>query len=191
MPKQIYVSVKDLPSALRKVLEVVGCNLRDISISATEMVSLQAAGGEGYKHFVAIVNLSSGEHKVTWGSWGGANPFNSNPVDRDSNFYRIPANGAVVRGYIGGSENVCRASIEVAPETMVPMLPLAEELSERARTILRLVKSYTSAGRKQEFEGMKVQASEIDELVSKGLLKRNKAQAISITTTGKNAAEKH
>jgi hypothetical protein len=70
------------------------------------------------------------------------------------------------------------------------MLPAAPTVSERDGRILGACKSYTSAYRKEWFARNKVTDTELDALVSAGYLKKNKAGAISITTSGKNVATK-
>jgi hypothetical protein len=69
------------------------------------------------------------------------------------------------------------------------MLPAGAEVTEREKEILRIVRSYNSAGRKEAFAYNKITAAEIDVLVSRKLLSRNKAGAVSITLAGKNVAE--
>lgn len=75
---------------------------------------------------------------------------------------------------------------------------LSDKLEPFERTVLDVYKTYNSGGRKNEFERMvwdkKATKASIEvatkALVARGLLKQNKAGAISITVEGRNALER-
>ena len=188
----MYAPVKNLPHSLRRALETVSYHRKDISIEARESATLSDAGSSGRRAFVILVNLDTGQSKTTWGSWGGSNMFNPrNGVDLDTRAYEIPPNGAVIRGSVG---NTTYASILFAPTTMAPLLPKVEELADHEARVLYCYKCIKSGPyRVSELARVARKHPEanipqtVEELVSKGYLKRNKAGAVQITTVGKNA----
>jgi hypothetical protein len=187
MAQEVFVSVRELPPCLQRALESVQYGAKDVALVAAETVCLLDPGGQGRKGFAVLVNLETGERKKLEGSWGGANMFNpSNSVDLDRADYTLPPGGAVVQGSIGYPRTFAR--ILLHPTNLVPLLPPKPELSDRQQRIMRMYNGYTSAYRKEELTRMKVTPAEIDDLVAKGLLSRNKAGATQITTAGKNAA---
>jgi hypothetical protein len=183
----MYAKVKELPQSLQRALASLGYCKSDVSVTGVETTSLHSLGGDGYRSYACIVNLSTGRFETTLGSWGGPNMFApTNPVDMDRNSYVIPADGAVILGHEGGNQPVS-ASIYVAPATLAPMLPTGPTLTEVEQSAINIVGSTISSYRKEAFARAHVTPAVLDGLVSKGLLKRNKAGAISITTEGKNA----
>jgi len=183
-----YAKVKELPEAIQALLAEIGYHRVDISVEAAEKVSPLYAGSSGRKGFFAIVDLANSRHALHYGSWGGGNCFNpTNQVDLDGNYYQIPPNVATVSGSVG---DTTYATVTVRPDTIVPLLPAASNtLTAREKWILYTFSGLTSAGRKNEWERERKPptATELDEMVAKGWLKRNKAGAMSITTEGKNA----
>lgn len=182
-----YLLVRDLPHALQRALSRVGYGRKDIELSHAESVSIASSGGDGYKAFALVVNLSTGACAEHWGSWGGANMFNPrNAVDLDTRQHTLPPDGAVIRGSIGGGKPVC-ASITVSPACKILALPPAAEITPRQLAILSVVCGIKGGYRREYFSRGNVQPGEIDALVSAGLLTRNKAGAVSATTAGRNA----
>jgi hypothetical protein len=183
----MYANVRDLPACLRSVLSSVGYAKADVAISPRETVRLSDSGEDGCRSFSAIVNLETGESKLSWGSWGGANVFNpNNGVDLDDTAYPLPANGAVVQGRIGGGRPV-HATIVVHPASLAPLLPAKQELTDKQAGILRCFQGLISSYRKEALARLGATDADIDALVARCLLKRNKAGATAITTEGKNA----
>ena len=91
-----FVPTKSLPSSLLKALSDLGYRKTDIGVRAATQVSPVNYGMAGCRAYVAIVDLATGETKVTYGSWGGANAYAlSNPVDLDTKAYQIPPNVVV------------------------------------------------------------------------------------------------
>ncbi len=188
----MYAPISSLPDSLQRALESVRYHRKDISIEAQETASLNDAGSDGCKAFVILVNLETGQRKVTWGSWGGPNMFNPrNAVDLDDREYELPPNGAVIRGSVGNSTY---ASILVSPTTMAPLLPKTDKLPDHDARILYCFKCI-KGGQYRQIELAHVTEKHpdvditqaIEDLVARGFLKRNKAGATQITTAGKNA----
>jgi hypothetical protein len=191
MANQIHALTKDLPESVRKALHALAYGKRDIAIQAAESVSVGQGGGDGRRSFYAIVALDgSVEHKIEYGSWGGVNAFENRRVDNDHTSHPILPGFAVITGSSGSN---VYATMHVHPSNMAPLLPMKVELSERLRVTLKVFKELTSMGRKNEWEiynpSSKPTVDELNELVHRGLLKRNKAGAMRITTEGKNAIQ--
>lgn len=181
------VAVRDLPPTVRDVLNIAGFHKMSISVEASETFQMRSAYGNGYRAFCIVMNLESGTHHRIDGSFGGPNPFERSPVDNDQTKHEIPVNGAAILGQEGGNRPTS-ATLIVRPDQITKLLPPSVEITERARSILRVTRGYTSAGRKEEFKRMNVTDAEIDSLVTRGLLAKNKAGALFITIQGKNAA---
>lgn len=186
----MYVQVNDLPSSLVSVLKSLGYGKTDIEIDAQEYVSPSLGSGTGLRAFFAMIDLGTGQVEVKYGSWGGSNMFSpNNQVDNDTSMYNIPPNIVVIRGHEGGGKPVY-ASVVMRPDMITPFLPLPkDELSPRLQWILDCFATLTSAGRKKEFTSYNhigPSADEITTLENLGLIKKNKAGSISITTEGRN-----
>lgn len=185
----IHIAVRDLPRALQAALSSVGYGRKDIRVEHRERESIADAGGNGYQGFAIVVNLSTGARETHVGSWGGPNMFAQsarNRVDSDHTMHTIPPDGAVIRGSRGGGKPVY-ATITVSPACQILALPPAAELTDRQRAILSVVCGIRGGYRREYFERGNVQPSEIDALVTAGLVTRNRAGALSATTAGRNA----
>jgi len=195
------IETKLLPQCVQATLKACGFNKRDISVIPSESVCVRDGSGDGIRAFCITINMATGETRRVDGSWGGSNMFVTRQVDADDTKHQIPINGAVFLGREGGGLPV-RGSLYVHPASMPPALPAVPELTDSDKAILKQWVSLTSAGRKNEWErydldmkygnGTSYSArrptpAELDSLVSRGLLSRNKAGAISITIAGKNA----
>jgi hypothetical protein len=189
-----HVIVKNLPAAVQTALEAVGYGRADIEVRASETVTLGTMGsGAGRQAFAVLVNLTTGAHHVERGSWGGINMFErDNAVDNDQNAYPLPADGVAITGARGGGRPVF-ATLHVPASMVNRILPAGrkETLSDLERDVLGAFAGYTSAGRKEWLERNAVPADTVDGLVTRGLLKRNRAGATQITTDGKNAVGSH
>lgn len=188
--ESMYGIVRDLPDVLKSALKSVGYNKKDIAIKAAEKVSIQDFGETGCRSFVVLVDLSSSEFTINYGSWGGPNPFvKDNSVDLDSRYHQLPENGAVITGSEGGGRPVS-SSITLHPNNLVKFLPVKQELTGKEKAILYAYRSLKSGSyRQEELQRLQVTECELDLLVSKGLLKRDK-RGIQITTDGKNTSLK-
>lgn len=186
----IEVETKALPDSVKRALALVGYGSRSIRVRASETVDVQNMGGDGMRGYYVVFALDgSVEPRVSYGSWGGPNPFETRQVDVDDRKHPIPPGGAVIVGSTGGRGTY--GVLHVHPSNIAPMLPPKTELTERQRDILGQWVSLSSAGRKTEWEygrATKPTDVELDELCKLGFLKRNKAGAISITVEGRNAA---
>ena len=184
----MHIETRELPFTLRTALERTGYRCRDIKVAAAESAVLNEMGSAGQRAFVCLVNLATGQTKVTRGSWGGPNMFSPrNAVDNDGRTYPIPTNGAVIQGSQGGK---VYARIVVHPTAFAKLLPDGEDkVSEKDASILNIFTGMKGGPyRREELRRMKATDEEINSLVERGYLKRNKAGAIQATTKGKNAA---
>lgn len=187
------VHVRDLPTSLARVLRDVGYNRRDIEVTSATTYSAAGAGGDGYRDFVAPVNLATGQYNILWGSWGGANAFNPhNQVDQDTSIRPMPVNGAVVKGWKGGGRPTY-AEILVHPDNLTKLLPSAEEnveLSPKELAALNIIGGIKSSYRKDEFRNNGLgpytpNNPYLQSLASKGLVKVT-GTGVQITLAGKN-----
>lgn len=186
----VFVEVKTLPESILQLLSTVGFNKKDIRVRAVEQVSISQAGGSGRRSFVGFAMLDGSlEPRIYYGSWGGANPFENYAVDNDNTLKNMAPGYCILLGYEGGGHPT-HATLYIHPENAAKMLPEKSSISERERLILGAYVGLTSAGRKNEWARnpeLKPSEGEITSLVEMGLLSRNKAGAVSITTAGKNA----
>jgi len=189
MTQPIHCEIKTLPDSLRSALSAVGYGKRDIAVRPVETLSMHAEASDGSRGFVLLVDLATGRREEHWGSWGGANMFNPrNAVDLDTTPRPVPPGMAIVKGSKGGH---VFATVYISPANTAALLPAKSELTDRQRSILAQYKSLTSAGRANEwsrYPESKPTDAELGELVALGLLSRNRAGAVSITTAGKNSA---
>ena len=182
-----YVKVKELPESLQKALNECGYRKADVQVLIKEMESVFSSGGNGYRGFASLVNISTGETKLMHGSWGGANPFNpTNQVDLNDNDYTIPKDIAVIRGFSGGASGSTHATVTISPLNILPSLQGGSDVSEEEKRLLAVMRSYTPAYRKPYLDAAK---DMVDSLVERGYIKRSKNGALSLTTDGKSAAE--
>lgn len=187
----MHIKVSTLPRHLQAKLSQVGYHRPDIAIEARETVSIQDFGGDGRRAFFFPFSLdaSKGCGEVVYGSWGGPNPFETRQPDADNRDHAIPVGCGVVKGSDGGPGRM-HATLYVHPATIAPLLPAMPVITERQGAILRMWAQLTSAGRKYEFERnpkLRPTEAELVDLVGLGLLSRNRAGAVAITTEGRNA----
>ena len=181
----MYIEVKALPQSLQRALDAVGYRRKDVEVVAKETASTRQ-GGAGQRGVTAIVNIDTGEYRISRGSWGGSNPFERTADDVD--FITVYPEMAVVEALEGGSHPTI-ARIVTHPSNMATLLPTANApLSERELTVLYAFRALKGGdARKRHFAEYKIRQSEIDALEAKGLIKSNKAGATQITTEGRNA----
>ena len=189
----MYVQVQELPESLQSFLHTLSYNKKDIAVEVVEKVSPMGAGQDGYREFIGILDLGTGTSDIKYGSWGGANIFSrENQVDLDTASYTIPANVVVVKGRHGGNHPT-HAVIYLRSDMVAKWLPETASLTPRQQYIVDVLGSFTSAGRKDEFNAyghIPPSAQEYKALEEMGLIKITKAGAISLTTEGKNAKSK-
>lgn len=180
-----YSLVKELPDCLQRALTEVGYGRQSIELRPKEKESLFIAGGDGYRGFVILVDLASGQYKIHQGSWGGSNPWSSSPVDLDNQSYDLPLNGAVIKGSVGGTTPVY-ATITLHPNNIVKYLTTGISLTDDEQRVLYAYKTYTSAFRKGHLIGKE---KVIADLAQRKLIKISKNGASQITVEGRNALE--
>jgi len=188
-----HVETKTLPPTLRRALKSLGYHRKDIGIkTGTTWTPFCTGGGDGYRDFVAAVNLETGDYKRYNGSWGGANMFNPhNAVDLDQEPKPLPVGSVIVNGSEGGGRPVY-ATLTVHPENVAKLLPISEEVTEQERTALAVIGGIKGGYRQNEWCYKRLPGSYgadnplIRGLADRGFLKINRAGSISITTKGKN-----
>lgn len=188
----MHVETSQLPRAIQAALAEVGYGRKDIGVSAAESFTPSVGGGQGYKGFCAIVDLATGERRVSWGSWGGSNMFNpTNIVDLDTEAKPLLPNLAVIKGQIGGG-HPAYASVTVHPSTLAPLLPPATDVTAQEKRACAIIAGYKSFARAEYFASAGLGEygptnPVIVACAAKGLVKVNKGGAVAITTAGRNA----
>ena len=187
-----HVAVRELPPAVQKALRGVGYRRPDIAVEAADTFVVGHPAGEGYRSFFGLVNLETGQAKVTYGSWGGPNI--NDPLkmaDMDDEVRQLPAGIVALHGSEGGTHPVY-ATLTVHPSMMPALLPAAGvEATPQERSALNIVGGIVSSYRRDEFlrAGLGAYGPEnpiIKALAAKGLVKVTGAGGIQITLKGKN-----
>lgn len=185
----MHVEVKTLAPAVQAALKDVRYGARDIEVKVQSEVALQSgASWKGARGFIMAIDLDTGARtNVQHGNWGGANMFVRNDVDETQERYVLPPNGAVIKGQTGHPRTF--ATIYVHPAQMARFLPVApvetSELDQQA--LYCFVALRGGEYRRQELARKRITADVLNSLVERGLLSRNKAGAMAITTAGRNA----
>jgi hypothetical protein len=192
MSQPIYIAPSDLPPAVISALKDAGCPVRtSIPVYVSETASMCAPSGDGCKGFATLIDLDTLETRTVWGSWGGGNPFargEHDSVDHDTAERPLPANGLIVKGYIGGSSGGW-ASITVHPSRAAKLLPEQGSVSERDQILLGVYAGLNSRGRKEYFERHPSDLPttlELQSLADRGFIKLSKAGAVTVTPVGRN-----
>lgn len=186
----MFCLTKDLPETIQNALKARNYNKRDIQVVVSEKESLYCgAGMQGYQSFSDLVNISTGEIVQNTGSWGGANAYClDNHVDLNDNYYPIPKDVAVLKGFHGGTSNITSCSVYLSPANVLPLLESGRsDLTGAELNLLGYFRAYKPAYRKPYIDSFGKDG--IDKLVNEGYLSRNKAGSLSLTTKGKSAAE--
>jgi hypothetical protein len=187
----VHIAVKELSPHVRNALASVGYGAKDILVEAANEIHPSAYAGEGQRAFCVILNLTTGERKTLSGSWGGSNMFTSTLVDdtRGEDRAPMPEDGVVIKGSIGYPRTF--ATIYAHPNTVGRFLPSGEDdepLTDGQAQALYCHKALKGGHyRREEMERRGCTTADVDALVERGLLKRNRAGATQITTAGKNA----
>lgn len=189
MAQQTFVRIAELPDPVRAALKSVDYGRADIAVEVATEVVLSSSGGKGSRAFASLVNLATGQHVTSWGSWGGQNPFTpGNAVDNDSNAYPLPPEGVAIRGSVGGGRPTY--AVIVVPASMTDrILPAPPaELTKAERDALYCFACIKGGQyRRDELARRRVAPATVDAMVERGYVKRNAAGAGSITTEGRNA----
>jgi hypothetical protein len=184
----VHVKTKDLAPSIRSALKGVGYGAADIEVIPADEISVQRSGyGAGSRGFSTLVDLSTGRHETLRGSFGGPGlGSRGNRVDLDRSTYPIPAQTVVIQGSEGHPRTF--ASIYAPPDTLASLSLAAPKLalSPGERDGLNIIGAYVSSYRPEAFRRAGVTPADIDALVARGLVRRNAAGAVSITTAGKN-----
>jgi hypothetical protein len=113
----ISIPVRDLPTAIRNALKMLGYHRRDVSVKSADNYTMKSYGsGTAY---TCVVELDfNNRHEIHWGSVGGPNPFTKeqhNPVDEDTTPIALDEDTAVIKGgsYGGHRGGVGSAEISV------------------------------------------------------------------------------
>lgn len=188
-----YVEVVNLPEPIRNALKALDFRGNDLPVFTHTTVELGGSASDGEKAFTTLVNLTTGQHVTTWGSWGGPNAFDrTNPVDNDRNAYTLPGDGVVLTGTGNGSK-ARYAFLHIPASMTARVLPPSEgeSLPDDVQWVLNVFVSNNSGGRKYEFERKRISAAALaaatETLAAGGYIKVNKAGAVSVTTKGRNA----
>jgi hypothetical protein len=188
-----YVNTRDLPEPVQDALKAVGYGRADIEVKAVDSVTLGDMGpGTGRRAFTVLVNLSTGRHKVSFGSWGGINMFDGvNPVDNDHRPWVLPPDGVAVKGSSGYGTTFAQLYVTPTSElaqARTPIAATAHEPTPKVELDALYAHGCLKGGqyRRDHLARKGVPAAVVDDLVTRGLLKRNKAGATTITTEGRN-----
>jgi hypothetical protein len=186
-----YADIVDLPEPIRAALKAVGYGRSNIRVFQAPTVQLGDAGpGNGRRAFTALVNLTTGEHVIRRGSWGGVNMFDqANAVDNDHGVYTLPANGVAIRGSEGYGPVFAALHVGDANALASPRKAVTAEPTPKVELDALYAHGCIKGGqyRRDELRRRNVPAEVVDDLVARGLLSRNKAGATAITTAGRNA----
>ncbi len=188
MNQTISVRTRELPDALKEALRQIGYAGQDVPVEVATEVSPYSPAGEGSRGFSAVIELATGRSKVHHGNWGGGSPATQAQVDVDDRSSPLLPGFAIIKGSTGARTF---ATIYLNPENVAKYLPAPVELTPRELGILAQYRALSSSGRKDEWErypATRPSEEEINALVAKGLLSKNKAGAVALTTDGKNAA---
>ncbi len=183
------VRTRELPQSLQDALASVGYHRPDIAIEVAERTRLCGAYGDGYCAFAVGVNVNTGARQLHKGSRGGGNPYCNAIVDAQPTL-DLPPGRAVILGLAGGGRPVS-ARIVVGPGTMNPqLLAPVSDVTDKERKILAVYGGIKGGHRDGYLRRLGATPAEIDSLIARGFLSRNKAGATAITTAGKNARGK-
>lgn len=187
-----FALVKNLPAPVRKALKSVQYGRKDVPILSMASVDTQAGGGDGRRGFFTVVDLATGWYETQYGSWGGENPFTSNPVDTGKT-YELSPDIVAIKGVTGGTT---WAWVYFHPSLYPQYVPneaiMATLGNAPADGELRALYCFNSikggSYRREEMVRQKVRQIDVDNLIAKGWLKKTGA-GIQITTEGRNVYE--
>lgn len=189
MDRGIYAQIKELPNSVLALLTLANFHKKEIQVRFVSELSISQGGGDGRRSLVGFAMLDgSREPEINRGSWGGANPFEAKAPDCDHRMHTMVIGSCVFIGSEGYGPT--HGVLYIHPENAAKFLPEKGTVTDRELMILEQFKTLTSAGRKNEwarYPSNKPTDAELDSLVCRGLLSRNRAGAMAITTAGRNA----
>lgn len=187
----MFVSVATLPIPLQNILTGLDYHKKDIEVKHVTTVNLSNSGsGDGTRAFSTIVNISDFSHKTFKGSWGGQNMFNlDNPVDMDNRDYALEPGMLAITGIHWTHPTL--ATIYAHKDSAVLPLETGETLSKDILDVLAVFTGIKGGYRKEYLARIQGSSAIVADLLEKGHLKANKAGAVQITTSGKNAVGSH
>lgn len=182
----MYIKTNQLPQVVQHQLKTRGYNSHDIGVVAREKYSLHGGGGDGMRDYTDVIDLVSGAIDANTGSWGGANIFNpSNKVDLDDTQHDLPVTSMVIKGHEGYKPY---ATVYMHPSIIGNFAGEKADVTAEEKEVLEVFASYKPAYRQEYLRGKKFNvAATIESLITKKLVKRNAAGALSLTTEGRNA----
>lgn len=183
----IEILARDVPPALLAAFPTY--KGRTFQVRACESVTIMdTTWSGGTKCTYTLVELATGRVApldTSRKSVKPGDPFGWIP-DVEGQSFRIPP-GYVVAEHSHFCGKDMGITFHANPADLTPLLPPAVELTERERLILGIFVGYTSAGRKEYLPRHKVTEGEIQGLIARGFLSRNKAGATGATMEGRNA----
>lgn len=185
-----HMDLKDLPIGVQNhIVNTLGLRPRNVAVHVGTEAYPSNAYGDGHRaHFAIVHNAGEKPAKMVRSSWGGPNPFQTTALDAmagSNRAYPIPPGHAVV---LGSSQRHV-GEVHFHPDDIAKLLPTndATDVSDTHLAALH-AHAHLKSGiyRKEALRHSGVQQEHMDDLVSRGLLSRNKAGAHTITTKGKN-----
>lgn len=180
----MFVKLKELPPIVKEALNKVGYHRVDILVEAAEEASLIAPYGDGYQSYAVAIDTKTNEisREVTsnWGGGGWYSP--KKTLDRPGTL-KLPENGMVIVGQRGGGRPVS-AKLYAHPALLAPLLKPASA-PEEEYTLAELIALVNFVALKPAYRPP-IKPETLAKFIEKGLVKKNKAGALSITTAGKD-----
>jgi hypothetical protein len=184
--RTIHLNAQEVPAVFRRAFP--GYKGRRWRVRVAESVTLsQTYWSGGSKSTYRLLRLDNGATAQA----PVDSPFDQRGIE--GNTYEIPEGFAVVEHsrFCGKDMGL---TIHAGPENLRPLLPAPEELSDHLRAALNIIGGIKGGHhRRDEWERRLLPGQYgpnhafIVELEAKGLVKVNKAGAVSITTAGRNA----
>ena len=189
--RNLTVALNDLPDCARAALRSVGYSGKDIwfQVAGDNKVSLHAnSSGDGYRSFTIVVDLSTGHHEITWGSWGGSNMFTKTIVDDCPQLLDLNFNVMVIKGTIGGNTRSF-GTVYLRSDNVIKGLLDAATITEREYIALH-AQSRVGSYKKEYLARYKITETELQNLVKAGYLAKV-GRGFGLTVKGKNARAKY
>lgn len=184
-----YVPVRELPVSVQRALKDIGYGRRDIEIMTATTFTFQSFADDGRRDFTTILNMETGQHKTTKGSYGGVGLGAPNPTDSDDRKHPIPSNAAIIQGSEGHGPTF--AMIKVHPDNMATLIPAKVELSHEEDLVVAIITDLKPGYRAESFDRFNLGLYRADNPIVKGLVDKGLVKVtgtgIQITTAGKNA----
>lgn len=185
-----HIRLHDLPHPIQHhIRNTLGLTPADVQVFVAPKVTPMDSYGNGHRaHFAMVHNAGEKPTRTTYGSWGGLNPFERNPLSVTAHQDRevpIPPGHSIVMG--SSQKNVM--GVWFHPDDIAKLLPHQEtpDLGEHHFHALAAYTGLKPFARAEHFARRGVTKQHIDDLVDKKMLTRNKVGATQITTAGKNA----